>query len=436
MYLTSSVGTVYAGEGVTVLAEEDDSYYIEYSTSSSAKRGYVAKSSIQTEGYETCTGVLNTNATVYYGKGTSYGRVGTIYSGEYVSVLASDGTWTYVEYNSPGYRKRGYIPTSSLQIIGKPDGMKSVYKATEAPETWGMYNFGSIYAGPSTQYATLLTVSDPFTEVTVTSLAEFNLGSYSVEFVEFNNNGTNSQKVKVYTSTKLTVLFPTTLSNYEKAIEVKNSSCDNEGNVQQNTRDNDWNQEWLLEPVTRDFELGAHYAVQNSQENNSNYSGYISAYPKFSNDCTNFISQCLLTSGFHYENDWAIYRKNDTYNEPQHNWQVNWSWNTTIPGPWMTANNFKSHLITKAVKGYKSLGSQITADPSVIWNLDFTKGTVVQIAHADTGEAFHSIIISDYVEAGETSTYLMSYHSVNTKNKSLIELAAGYPDSYFLFYVF
>lgn len=261
-----------------------------------------------------------------------------------------------------------------------------------------------------------------------------NTDGANIQLYEY--NGTSSQKFKVYTSGRLAVLFPSTISNYEKVIEVSDSSCKNEGNVQQNTRDDDWNQQWLLEPVTRDFELGAYYAAQNSQVGNSDYSKYTAAYPKFSNDCTNFASQSLITSGFHYDGDWYIYRKNDTYNTPESNLQVNWSWDTTIPGPWMTANNFKSYLITKATKGYKAKGSDITSNPSYTWNLNLTVGSVVQIADADTGEAFHSMIITDYYNSGTTNTYLLSYHSTNTKNKSLLDICASYPDSYFLFYVF
>lgn len=209
--------------------------------------------------------------------------------------------------------------------------------------------------------------------------------------------------------------------------------------MQHNTRDKDWNQEWILEPVIRDFELGAFYAVQKSQEENYDYSKYVNAYPKFDKDCTNFISQCLLASGIHYEGDWLMYRKNNTYNTPTSNWQTNWSWDTTIPGPWMSVPDFKEFLKTKVSKGYRAKGSLILENPSIVWNLGLDKGTVVQIAYNEEGsigKPFHSMIISDYYNNGSDSTYLLTYHSKNSKNVNLIDICAQYPDEYFLFNAF
>lgn len=264
-----------------------------------------------------------------------------------------------------------------------------------------------------------------------------NVNGTNVQIYEY--NGSDAQKFKVLGRNNGTMLFPVKVSNFEKTIEVKNSNCKNEGNVELNTRNSSWNQEWILEPVAHDWALGTYYTTHNHQEGNNDYSKYVHAYPKFNSDCTNFVSQCLLAGGIHYNGDWYMYRKNNLYNEISSNWQVNTSWETVIPGPWMGANEFKTYFVNNvAKKGYRAKGSQILENPSMMWNLNFVKGTVVQIAYGSgdkSGQSFHSLIITDYTTDNGNNTYLLTCHTKNISAISLLELCKIYPDDHFLFYI-
>ena len=44
--------------------------------------------------------------------------------------------------------------------------------------------------------------------------------------------------------------------------------------------------------------------------------------------------------------------------------------------------------------------------------------------------------VSGYVNDGTNNTYLLTYHSNNVLNKSLLDICRSYPDEYFLFYLF
>lgn len=113
----STVGTVYAGEGVTVLYFSGSKAYIEYSASNTAKRGFVNTSTFRyiNKYNQTAVGKVITSSTTYYSPSTTY-YAGSVSPGEYVSVLCKSGSWAYVEYNvSGGLRKRAFMPASNIQ---------------------------------------------------------------------------------------------------------------------------------------------------------------------------------------------------------------------------------------------------------------------------------------------------------------------------------
>ena len=159
MNLTNKSGSLYATEGFTILVIEANSYYIEYSTSSGTKRGYVSKTSVINELDETCVGRMTSATTVYYDKSSTTAiTAGSLSSGEYVAVLADDGSWTYVEYNTTGGRKRGYIPRSTVNIFEANEGtLWSIYKwpgySKEAYTVSASLGQVSVYRVPNTLYA-------------------------------------------------------------------------------------------------------------------------------------------------------------------------------------------------------------------------------------------------------------------------------------------
>ena len=152
-YVTA--GSVSLSEVIQTLGktQESSSYtYIEYSTSSGKKRGYVAASSVSEE-------ILFPNtmaqaATVYGGpSSTIYASIGSVASGEAVAVLAMENGWFAIEYVAMTQFKRGYVPASSLEdsatlAAGFSESSYTGYldQVTEAL---------SVYSGPSDSYATV-----------------------------------------------------------------------------------------------------------------------------------------------------------------------------------------------------------------------------------------------------------------------------------------
>lgn len=113
----STVGTVYAGEGVTVLYFSGDRAYIEYSASNSPKRGYVNKSVFRyiNKYNDTAIGRIISSSNTYYSPSPTH-YAGSVSSGEYVTILCVNGGWAYIEYNvAGGLRKRAFIPFSNIQ---------------------------------------------------------------------------------------------------------------------------------------------------------------------------------------------------------------------------------------------------------------------------------------------------------------------------------
>lgn len=124
------VGSVYQGEGVTVLydygySDPNKGYgisYIEFSTASGTKRGYVYTDQLQSASYPTSVArVIDTNS-AYAGPDNSYVKLGGAYYNEFVTVLAKNtgNDWVFVEYNTPSGRKRGYMSYSKLHNYNHP----------------------------------------------------------------------------------------------------------------------------------------------------------------------------------------------------------------------------------------------------------------------------------------------------------------------------
>ena len=113
-------GYVYAHESFTILSKSGNAYHIQYSSSSGTKDGYLVGETINDYTLNTCVASAKSNTTVYYGPNiSSYDKAGTVYSGEYVVVLGTDGSWDYIEYNTSNGRKRGYVLTSSLSSYNR-----------------------------------------------------------------------------------------------------------------------------------------------------------------------------------------------------------------------------------------------------------------------------------------------------------------------------
>lgn len=153
------VGTVYAGEGVTVLFFSGNRAYIEYSASGAPKRGYVNYSSLlytNTKFPGSCVGEITANSNTYYAPNTSL-RAGSVNAGETVSVLARTGYWAYVEYNtSNAMRKRAFMPASNI-VFYNANSLSGLYQ-NNGGSNYPVSSNITVYSGPSNKYPTIGTI--------------------------------------------------------------------------------------------------------------------------------------------------------------------------------------------------------------------------------------------------------------------------------------
>ena len=159
-----SVGTVFAGEGVTLIykytySDSGKSYNIslvEYSTSSGTKRGYTYTSNLSAPDYPTSVARIISTASAYSGPDTSYVKLGGAYYNEYVSILAKEENWVFVEYNTTSGRKRGFMAYSNLENCNYPSGGYNDFS-----ENNGLKKATSqltVYGGPNSNYANIGTI--------------------------------------------------------------------------------------------------------------------------------------------------------------------------------------------------------------------------------------------------------------------------------------
>lgn len=125
----ANIGSVYSTDTVGVLGVEDGYYYIQYSTSSGSKRGYINKNalnqfsganSVKSTGINTVAAYADapsSGCTVYSCPNSSSATIGSISALEGITVFPSirENGYTFVEYSTASNTKRGFISTSLLK---------------------------------------------------------------------------------------------------------------------------------------------------------------------------------------------------------------------------------------------------------------------------------------------------------------------------------
>ena len=152
------------------MCKDGNSYFISYSTANGPTLGYVF-TGFMFDTYSTCMGIVTSYSSVYYGPDTTtYERSGSVNSGEYVAILASESNWYFIEYDTSNGRKRAYVPAqnvsiqyaedSNIPLFGNVCGeltISSKINVRQGPST--LY---SVYGSVSNQKADLLKVEDDF----------------------------------------------------------------------------------------------------------------------------------------------------------------------------------------------------------------------------------------------------------------------------------
>ena len=161
---------IFPNETFTILCKDGNSYFISYSTANGPTLGYVF-TGFMFDTYSTCMGIVTSYSSVYYGPDTTtYERSGSVNSGEYVAILASESNWYFIEYDTSHGRKRAYVPAqnvsiqyaedSNIPLFGNVCGeltISSKINVRQGPST--LY---SVYGSVSNQKADLLKVEDDF----------------------------------------------------------------------------------------------------------------------------------------------------------------------------------------------------------------------------------------------------------------------------------
>ena len=161
---------IFPNETFTILCKDGNSYFISYSTANGPTLGYVF-TGFMFDTYSTCMGIVTSYSSVYYGPDTTtYERSGSVNSGEYVAILASESNWYFIEYDTSNGRKRAYGPAqnvsiqyaedSNIPLFGNVCGeltISSKINVRQGPST--LY---SVYGSVSNQKADLLKVEDDF----------------------------------------------------------------------------------------------------------------------------------------------------------------------------------------------------------------------------------------------------------------------------------
>lgn len=163
--LTAPVGTLFKLEGCTFLFSYEfngnNIAFIEYATSSGTKRGYVYAKYLKFP-CETIVCIAKENISVYGGPSNSdYARFGTIYQNELMSLLAKEGNWIYVEYNTTKGRKRGYVDWTKVNPRDYTAGtyFNDFYVAPSNSACHINDEVVSVYGGPNKNYANIGSVN-------------------------------------------------------------------------------------------------------------------------------------------------------------------------------------------------------------------------------------------------------------------------------------
>lgn len=192
---TAAVGTLFQNEGCTFLFSYINNgsniAFIEYSTSTGTKRGYVYSQYLNFP-YETIVGIAIENTSIYAGINTSdYSKLGSVNANELVSVIAKNGDDIYVEYNTTGGRKRGYMKWNQINPRDYNTGM--VFSDLYTYNNSGIGSFISgneiVYGGPSTAYANIGSVNSE-TIINFTS----NNSTFPLTYIEYWITGSSIKK--------------------------------------------------------------------------------------------------------------------------------------------------------------------------------------------------------------------------------------------------
>lgn len=142
---------------------------------------------------------------------------------------------------------------------------------------------------------------------------------------------------------------------------------------------------------------------------------YNSAYPSYSSDCTNFVSQCIKSGGLITKGSSST----AGIDEDTTKWYCKKisSGNYAVTTSWMRVKDFKTHMASRTVQSLKTYTSH-----STLYN-KARVGDVVQLVNVTTGTPYHTIIVSKR----DTSAGKLYYcaHTNDRKDTAMTNISAS-----------
>ena len=135
-----------------------------------------------------------------------------------------------------------------------------------------------------------------------------------------------------------------------------------------------------------------------------------------SDDCTNFVSQCVRAGGWPERGKYKYWSSSS--------WYYDWGRRPGYSNTWTVANDFSKFL---AIYSWRGRMYSLRHKP---WNRYFQVGDIVQIDYSRDGRWDHTMIVTKI----DSNDMYMTYHSRNTRNKPLTQIMAKYPNAQFMGY--
>lgn len=165
--ISTSLGSIYEGEGVTLLYDygitdsKGNTYrvaYIEFSSPSGTKRGYMYANQLDNASYSTSVARVITTSNIISGPTNAYSTIGAVAYKEFVSIIGKMNNTIYVEYNTITGRKRGYMPFDCVVPYKEGIYYPDFYypSSNNIKKVNGNYD---VYFGPNTNYSAVGSVS-------------------------------------------------------------------------------------------------------------------------------------------------------------------------------------------------------------------------------------------------------------------------------------
>lgn len=198
------IGTVFESEGITCLYDYTNSdgenvSYIEFSTGTGTKRGYVDTSSMSEpinyyengHHFDTTVGYVKYDVNLSMGVGSGYVNKGLALSkDEYVAVLGKENNNLYVEYNTKSGRKRAFTTTDYIELTRHyTNGVLNWY--ADLPVLYGqkVSNVSqTVYGTPSAEGASIGSI-DQGEAVYVYMNHKFNDANNTYSYIAYNTSG-------------------------------------------------------------------------------------------------------------------------------------------------------------------------------------------------------------------------------------------------------